>query len=259
MTRFHRLELDQQQTQPAMTPVQRQESAYDEKNWTEMADQCRRNGHYETALRYYSRALELDRSLVACWVGQVQMLVQLGEYPEAELWSRKALELFKSNGDLMAGRSQALCRNGDLAQAQAVSDTALGQPGQSAYMWMVRGELMVACRDSIDVCCFDKAIQIDPDWLVLVEIALIYLYYNMPAKALTRARTAVEKASEQAFCWYQQGVCEARLGFSGAARKSLGRCLEISPNHADAERRIKELDAGGSSFRAFFRRLFGKG
>ena len=33
-------------------------------------------------------------SLVAGWLGQVQMLVFLGEYPEAELWARKALELF---------------------------------------------------------------------------------------------------------------------------------------------------------------------
>ena len=55
------------------------------------ADQSRRAGLYENALKFYSRALELDRSLVAGWVGQVQMLVQLEEYPEAELWSRKGL------------------------------------------------------------------------------------------------------------------------------------------------------------------------
>ena len=48
--------------------------------------------------------------LVAGWVGQVQMLVQLQEYPEADLWSRKGLELFPNNGELLAGRAQAFCR-----------------------------------------------------------------------------------------------------------------------------------------------------
>src|SRR5689334_12227259 len=86
----------------------------DERHWLRLADADRRNGLFEGALRYYSRALELDKSLVTGWVGQVQMLVALGEYPEAELWSRKALELFKNNAELLAARAQALCRTGDL-------------------------------------------------------------------------------------------------------------------------------------------------
>ena len=70
------------------------------------ADLSRRAGQYENALTFYSRALELDRSVVGGWVGQVQMLVQLGEYPEADLWGRKALELFPNNGEAMAGRAK---------------------------------------------------------------------------------------------------------------------------------------------------------
>jgi tetratricopeptide (TPR) repeat protein len=61
----------------------------DEHHWIRVATDERRNGQHENALRYYSRALELDKALVAGWVGQVQMLIALGEYPEAELWSRK--------------------------------------------------------------------------------------------------------------------------------------------------------------------------
>ncbi len=132
MTRFHRLELDQQlQPTTASTGEQRQAAALEERNWMTEADQARRQGHYETALRYYSRALELDRSVVAAWVGQVQMLVLLDECPEAELWGAQALEIFKNNGDLLAGRSQALCRVGDLAAAQVACDAALVQQGQS--------------------------------------------------------------------------------------------------------------------------------
>src|SRR5262249_57322467 len=138
------------------------------------ADDQRRRGHYENALRYYSRALERDRSLLGGWIGQVQMLVLLGEYLEAELWSRKALELFKNQGDLMAGRAQALARIGDRTQAMELADAAIRQEGSSAYRWMVRGELLVPTRDGVDHHCFDKAELADRGWLVPPAVALVY-------------------------------------------------------------------------------------
>src|SRR4051794_33990974 len=115
LARFDRLEFDDEPEgeaeglKPAIPP---ESERGDQAAWMAKADDHRRRGLYENALRHYSRALELDRSLVAGWVGQVQMLILLGEHPEAELWSRKALELFKGQGDLMAGRAQALARIG---------------------------------------------------------------------------------------------------------------------------------------------------
>ncbi|HEV8293470.1 MAG TPA: tetratricopeptide repeat protein, partial [Tepidisphaeraceae bacterium] len=145
MRRFDRLEFEKpQETHAAAQTKPRQQTDHDDHHWMNLADENRRLGLYESSLKYYSRALEVDKSLVAAWVGQVQMLIMLGEYPEAELWSRKALELFKNNAELMAARAQALCRTGDLKEAQAMCDAALGQQGQSAYPWLARGEVMVA-------------------------------------------------------------------------------------------------------------------
>src|SRR3954452_15381724 len=208
--RFHKLELeDAQQDQPpklgpASAPQQQQQHAAgtwqalqgeeqlrDETHWMRMADRQRRTGHYEDALRYYSRAVELNRATVAGWVGQVQMLIALGEYPEAELWARKALELFRSHAELTAARAQAMCRRGDLKSAQPACDAALAQPGLSAYPWVVRGEVMLARRESAEQHCFDKAVQLANDWLVLIEIALVYQLYKRHAKALARCRQAV--------------------------------------------------------------------
>ena len=115
--------------------------------------------------------METDRSLVAGWTGQVQMLVQLEEYPEAELWSRKGLELFPNNGELMAARRQAFCRMGDMQQAHALCDGSLQQAGQSAFRWLVRGEIMVAAGQNMDRYCLDKAQELDTDWLVPLEAA----------------------------------------------------------------------------------------
>jgi tetratricopeptide (TPR) repeat protein len=257
LPRFDHLEFEHGTEEGAAGLTRSVEAGYDEWDWLESAVEHRRRGLHENALRYYSRALELDKSLVEGWLGQVQMLILLGEYPEAELWARKSLELFRGHGDLMAGRAQALARIGDRRQAGELCDEALRREGQSAYRWVVRGELMIAGRDDIDRHCFDKAVQVDPDWLIPLEIALVYLAHDVASKALLRARQAVEKAPESFYCWYVQGRCEQRLGLDRPAGQSLMRCLELCPKHAEASRLLAELSAQRWSLGKRLRRLLG--
>ena len=256
MARFDKLEFDEgrQRDDAAQPPpsVRR-----DEIDWTQRGDQQRRIGLYENALKYYSRALELDKSLIGGWLGQVQMLVQLGEYPEAELWARKALELFPSHGDLMAARGQALCRQGDIRRAHEMCDGALKQSGQSAYRWMVRGELLLAAREATDQHCFDKAQQLDADWLVAAEIALIYLFYRTPSRAQLRARRACEAAPEQYYAWLILARCQRTLGLDSQARRSLQTCLELCPGHVEAKQLLVQLESASvSSVGRWLRGLF---
>jgi tetratricopeptide (TPR) repeat protein len=257
MARFDKLEFNQPD-RPAPEPNERDPLSRDAGYWMNQADQSRRTGLHESALKYYSRALELDRSLVAGWVGQVQMLVQLEEYPEAELWSRKGLELFPTNGELMAGRAQAFCRMGDMQQAHALCDGSLRQTGQSAYRWLVRGEIMVAGRQDMDRHCFDKAQELDADWLVPLEAARIELHYHRPSKALGRIRRALEIDPEPHYVWYVQGICQSELGLTRAARESFQRCLELFPRHADAEEQLRRLRGWNWSPLKILRRLFGR-
>ena len=246
MPRFGRLELDDQRPEePGGGDLTPPEEARDEHYWLRLADRERRQGHHENALRMYSRALEYNKSVIPAWVGQVQMLVMLGEYPEAELWARKALEIFKNNPDLLAGRAQAFCRMGDRRRAMACCDQALQQPGDSAYRWMARGELMVAGKESLDRHCFDKAVLADPDWLVPLEIALILLHYDQPSKALPRLRAAIEGEPESFFAWWQRANCEKALGLTEAARRSVRRCLELAPGHPEARHLQDTLDRPG--------------
>ena len=228
MARFDKLEFGgpERQGDPGETAPGEMDEAY----WMKKADEDRRRGLYENALKYYSRALEEDKSLVDGWLGQVQMLIQLGEAQEAEVWSRKSLELFPSNGDLMAGRAQACCRMGDSRQAHALNDGAIRQEGLSAYRWAVRGELMLAGRQDMETHCFDKAQQIDGDWLVPTEIGLIYLHYGKPSKALNRIRRAVQAEPDQYHLWYLQGLCQMKTGFDQQARQSFQRCLTSAPD-----------------------------
>jgi tetratricopeptide (TPR) repeat protein len=256
MARFDKLEFGPRKDEPAPGAESPGREERDAAYWIERAVAGRQMGLYELALKYYSRALELDKSLVCGWLGQVQMLVFLDEFKEAELWARKSLEMFPNNGDLLAGRSHALCRMGDMKRALAACDGALQQGGQSAYRWLVRGEIMVAQKEQTDGPCFDKAQLLDADWLVPLEIALIYLYYRTPAKALPRARRAVEAASDHAYVWYVQGLCQAALGMNPAACGSYRHCLQLSPRHILAQEKLREL-GGEWFFKTWWRRWFG--
>jgi tetratricopeptide (TPR) repeat protein len=258
MARFDKLEFNAPSPSTGEPAVSKR-SDVDEAHWMQQGDANRRQGLYENALKYYSRALENDKSLVAGWLGQVQMLILLGEAKEAEVWSRKALELFPSNGDLMAGRAQACCRMGNGRQAYALSDGAIAQQGLSAYRWMVRGEVMLGGRSEVEEHCFDKAQQLDGDWLIPLEIALIYLHYRRPSKALSRVRRAVDAAPDCFYAWYVQGLCQMRMGLDRQARQCFERCLDLCPRHADSLSRLAELDQQSWSPARLWRRLLGKG
>jgi tetratricopeptide (TPR) repeat protein len=267
MSRFNRLEFDEGKSPRgslhSASDVEHEQQRLriladdtDGGHWMRVALDDRRNGRFENALRHYSRALELDKGLVGGWAGQAQMLIALGEYPEAELWSRKALELFKNNAELLAARAQALCRTGDLRSAQASCDAAIGQQGLFSAPWVARGELMLARKEDIDGYCFDKAVQLDAEWLVPLEIGAIYEHYGRGAKALSRIRQALEKAPDQAYCWYRQGACELALGLTTAAEKSFARCLQLAPNHPGARDELHKLTQNRHTVRRFFKRLF---
>jgi tetratricopeptide (TPR) repeat protein len=254
MPRFGRLECDGDSNEPRhngrASPV-----ADDATPPAKLADRNRRAGQYENALRYYSRALEQDASCIAGWVGQVEMLIALGEAPEAELWSRKALEIFPGNGDLLAARARALCRLGDLQRAGAASDASMAAAGRSALRWTARGEWMLAGRQPLEQHCFDKARQADADWLIPLETALIYDHYRIPSRGLARARLATESAPDQPYAWYVRGCLEMSLGMGGPAAGSFGHCLELCPKHVDAEKRLAQVRRGGWSIRQLLRRL----
>jgi tetratricopeptide (TPR) repeat protein len=238
MPRFDRLEIGPSGDQrDDVRPAE----ACDDRSWLSQADAERRKGLYENALRYYSRALEVDKALVVGWVGQVQMLTLLGEYPEADLWSRKALEIFPGNGDLLASRAQAVCRLGDKKQAMALSDAALSAPAISAFRWSVRGELAVATRQNTDIHCFDKAVELDRDWLVPLEIAIVYLHYKFPSRAQIRARQAIQRAPDQFHAWYVCGTAELQMDLPAQADKSFQQCLQLCPGHNEAKQRRVEM------------------
>jgi tetratricopeptide (TPR) repeat protein len=224
-------------------------------DWMFEAVGYRRLGLYESALRSYGRALECERSHVAAWVGQAQMLVLLNEPRQAEMWTISGLKVFPNNPELLAVRAQALCRLGNQHEALQFSDAAIQGDGNSAYRWAVRGELMTAAKSSTAEHCFDSAEQIDPDWLVRIENANILRFYNLSLKALGRAGTAVKAAPESPFAWMVKGICEYQAGFNNEAKKSLETALQLNPDLKEIKYWLALAENGVSLFQRI-RRFF---
>ncbi len=134
------------------------------------------------------RSNSTSRSLSG-WLGQVQMLVLLGEYPEAELWAKKSLELFNRHGDLMAGRAQALGRIGDRTHGAGAcrrgpaARRELGVPLDGSRR--AAGDRL-AMRSTATAST--RPFRPIATGSCRSRVALIYLYHEQPSKALLRAR-----------------------------------------------------------------------
>ncbi|MBK7404266.1 MAG: tetratricopeptide repeat protein [Phycisphaerales bacterium] len=215
-----------------------------------LAVEAYRSGKFEGALQLYTRALQGNRSLIQAWVGQVQMLVELGEYDEARLWSDKALELFKSNGELLAAKARACVRQGDRAAAMAASDESIRSAGSSAMRWQSRGEVLLDRRGERARTCFDKSIaEAQSDWFDRVVIARAYLHYDRAAPAHEFAQAAVRLEPGHHYAWLVLGRCQEALGWLKEAEASYGRSLDLPGEPTEARRAMTDLQSKGRSAR----------
>lgn len=265
MSRFRNLEIPNDLTQEAPPVLTRgsgtqetQKKRYKNSphDWMNDADAHRRRGRYETALRSYGRALECQRTFAPAWVGQAQMLILLDEPRQAEMWSVSGLKTFPNNPDLLAARAQAIGRLGRPSEAMPYSDAAIGGDGNSAYRWQVRGELMITQRSANADHCFDSAEQLDPDWLVKTDNAMIFRFHRAPLRGLRRASAATASAVDVAWAWLVQGICQHESGFTAEARKSIERAIECDRELTEARDWLATVTHSGGFLQRLWRRLF---
>ena len=259
MSRFFNLELggeseDQsQQAQPPKALVK------DEAYYLDEARAAFENGNFEAALRSYSKVLEFNPQNASAWTAQVRMLIELGEFREAKLWADKALERFPREPELLAAKAVALGRSGDLPGALAFSDASIEERGDTPYVWLARGDVMLARREQRADYCFEKALLLAPrDWLVAWLAARIRCWYKQFALALKLLQQAVEWNATHFLLWLELGQCQAALGLVGPAENSFTQAHQLNPDCREAALALVRLSETGfwTRWRGWCRRLF---
>jgi tetratricopeptide (TPR) repeat protein len=211
-------------------------------------------GDFELALRNYSRSLEQNSAFYSGWLGQVLMLIELGEYREAEVWADKALELFPEHPELFAAKAIACARDGKMDKAIAYSDNSIARDNVSPLVWLARAEVLLNRQSRIGENCISKAIATvtkDAPIIRLAASRLLNRDGNYRA-ALEYLRAAADNLPKSALVWYELGCCQSALGRPEAA-VTLRQCLKLRPGWEMAEDALRKCETKG-----FWRRLLGK-
>lgn len=255
--RFSRLELGRPEAE-SQTPVAvTGEQIRGADDHFAQAQRSYRRGDFEPALQFYTRTLRDDKSRVAAWVGQVQMLVQLGEYAEARLWSDKALELFRNNGELLAAKAQACLRQPDARAALMCTDASIQSPGSSPYRWTVRGEAMLASAEPRARDCFEKALaEPGSDWFDAIVIARVYLFHRKVGAAAEFVTRATTQAPTEPYAWFVRAEVMNAFGNLGHAREAAARAIELDPRDQRSRQLLTRLDHTGKGA-GLFRKVKG--
>jgi len=255
MSRCSNLEFGNESDDPALNA---RNSFRGEAHYLAEARAAFENGEFESGLRLYSKVLEFNPQNPSAWAGQVRMLVELGEFREAKLWADKALERFPHEAELLAAKAVALARTGDLEAALTFSDASIEEHGDTPYVWLARGDVLLARQETRADYCFDKALLLAPrDWFVTWLAARVRFYYDQFALALKLVQQAIEMNTAHFLLWLQLGQCQRALGLLGPARASFAQAQQLNPQSRRVKAALAELSASGLSerLRGFWRRF----
>ncbi|HEX4343506.1 MAG TPA: tetratricopeptide repeat protein [Verrucomicrobiae bacterium] len=257
MSRFGNLELGDESG--GQSGVEQKPLVKDEAYYLAEARSAFENGNFEQALRFYSKVLEFNPHNPIAWIAQVRMLIELGEYREAKLWADKALERYPREPELLAAKAVSLARNGDLDSALMFSDASIEERGDTPYVWLARGDVLLAREEHRADYCFEKAMMLAPnDWFVEWLAARIRFFYEQFALAMKHAQHAVELNAGHFVLWLQLGQCQQALGWVGPARVSYMQAQQLRPRDPDIRNALAGLAQTGwwSRMAGWWRRIF---
>ncbi len=216
---------------------------------------------FEQALRLFSKAIEYNPHCPDSWSGQVRALIELGEFAEANLWADQAIERFPHDPELLAAKAVALGRLGQLEEAMAMSDLAVQAGGDAPYVWLARGDVLLAREEARADHCFDQAVALAArDWVVPWLAARIRAFYRHFAVALKWVQQALELRADHPSLWILAGQCQRDLGLIQGARHSFQQALQLDARSLEARHALTALDGAGLGSRVtgWWRRQFGK-
>jgi tetratricopeptide (TPR) repeat protein len=255
MRRFSRLEFGDKGDGGTAKPASGGEEMRDAEYFQKQALRYQLAGDFEISMRNYSRALEQDHTFYPGWLGQVMMLIELGELREADVWADKALEMFPEHPELLAAKAVACARDGKMDKAIAYSDNSISKENVTSTVWLARAEVLLNRKSSIAHNCISKALSAamgEEGSMIRLQAGRLLNRKGDCAGALQYLRAVVDELSKSALVWYELGFAQAKLGRPEAGM-SFEQAIKLHPNWRQAEDALRRFNNRG-----FFSKLFGR-
>jgi tetratricopeptide (TPR) repeat protein len=241
MSRFKNLELGGQDHEHRV-PSETRSAQY----YLREAEKSFFEADFEAALRAYGKVLEFQPDEPAAWVGQVRMLIELKDFEQAKSLADRANQHLPNHPEILAARAVALARERQIEAALAFSDAAVEAGPETAFVWLARGDVLLASGNSQSEFCFQRAIALSPgSWLTHWLASRIHFVYEKFSLALKYAQQALALDAAQSPVWLQLGRCQEALGLSVPAQNSFAQALQLNPNSSAAK--LAQAGAGSSS------------
>jgi tetratricopeptide (TPR) repeat protein len=172
------------------------------------------------------------------------MLLELGELREAKLWAERGLDIHRDHAGLLASKAVACARAGELEAALVFCDAAMGGKEDSPFLWLARGEALLASRGANHEYCFMKARSAaGGDWFILLLVARLYAAYGDHARAYAWVKEAAELSPTHAFTWLVMGQIQKALGLEERAASSLEQASTLDESCRQAIEDLRQLNA----------------
>jgi tetratricopeptide (TPR) repeat protein len=199
-----------------------------------------------TALRWYSRAVDLDSTRLESWTRMIGVLLMRRDLGEAGAWIGRGLTAYPDAPSLMALRAVEHARRGMIRQAMAASDAVIERAGGDPTTQIARGEVLLLAENRNAGYCFDQALQqtAPDDWRTPTWIALILKERRMWAKAIDYLARAIDRREREALVWFQVGLCRAALGHRPQAAKAFETAAEHCASDDPLLAKIERANAG---------------
>ena len=234
MGRFTKLEIDDDKLGKKKPEEVIAEPAYDQEHYINSGHSFFYTGDYESALRLYSRALALDKTRIEPYLFQIEALIALKQFKEADLWCTNALKVFPDNPDLIALKSLAIARTGSIKRAIYNSDFSMVK-GSLVYAWLTRGEILLLQRNNNAHFCLEKAISANSnDWHTIFRVAHVYVRTKNYTRAIPHLRKCIEMEPTNHYIWYLIAFCYYHLAMYTKMDEALKKSLELQPNFKPA-------------------------
>jgi tetratricopeptide (TPR) repeat protein len=230
----------------------------DAAGWLRLGDGALFQDERKKALRWYSRAMDMDSTLLEAWIALIRTLLLRNDLTEATAWITRGLTLFPNSPQLLALRAVQYARRGMLRQAINNSDAVLEQNGSEPLAHIARGEVLLLAENKNADYCFEQGVKLTPanDWRTPFVVGLILQERRLWAKAIQFYAMATERHESSAALWYHIGLCRAQLGQTLLARKAFQQAREICPPNDPLLIKIDRAKSGSILRRIF--RIFTK-